>query len=174
VYEPLDVQFEELQKLLNPKVEVKPKQTKKLVVQEPVVQAPPAVIEAPKPKTKFVLEQPVEFAPPKPVVGAEPAVKKVNIPDGTDAVVASILEIYNSADSVEDKKSKLGKFKKPQLSSAWDIIKEQVPGMVNPTPLPANLPDFINCLANDPAHKCNKTKKKGGNDNGHNTTRKKI
>jgi hypothetical protein len=179
VYEPLDVQMEELQKVLNPKVEAKapPKAKEPEPVVPAVVEAPPApVVKVPtKPKVKIVMapEPVVEApAPPKPVVAEEPAVKKVNIPTGTDAVVASILEIYNSSDSLADKKTKLEKFKKPQLAAAWEIVKDQVSGMKNPSPV--NAPDYINCLANDPAHTCNKkeTKKKGGDR--HNTTRKKI
>ena len=97
----------------------------------------------------------------------------VIVPDGTDPIVASIVEIYNSTDSIGEKKTKLEKFKKPQLVAAWEIVKTQVSGMKSPSPL--NAPDYINCLSNDPDHTCNKkeTKKKGGQSN-NNTRRKKI
>ena len=160
IYEPLDVQYEELQKVLKPEPKVveqvpKPKAKPKLVVVDDQLPV------APQPVAQPVAPQPI----------AEPVVKQVNIPDGTDAVVASIIGIYNSADSIAEKKTKLEKFKKPQLAAAWEVIKEQVPGMKNPSPV--NAPDYINCLSNDPAHTCNKkeTKKKGGQSN--NTTRRK-
>ena len=196
VNEPLDIQEQELQKVLNPKVEAKapepvvkvpPKQSKKLVVQtEPVVEAPP-----PKKQVKKLVVQPepvVEVPPPEPpkpvVVAQEPAVKKVVIepnyvlPKDCDITrITGILEIYNSSDSVEDKKQKLNKFivrgkGTLDFAAAWNIIKEQVPGIKLPTK--NTLDDYINCLANDPAQTCSKkeTKKKGGDR--HNTTRKKI
>jgi hypothetical protein len=158
IYEPIDIQYEELEKLIKPKqAEVpKPKAKPKLVVVDDVVPAPVIVDSQPR--------------PPQPQAADEPDVKQVNIPAGTDPVVTTIIEIYKSSDSLASKKTKLEKFKKPQLAAAWEIIKEQV-GMKNPSPV--NAPDYINCLANDPAHTCNKkeTKKKGGQQN--NTTRRK-
>jgi hypothetical protein len=170
IHESVDIQYEELQKVLKPeqpKPVVEPKAVEPKAVVEPKAEQP-----KPKAKPKVVLQEEAVL-PPAPKPAEEPSVKKVNIPDGTDSVVASIVEIYNSSESIAEKKVKLEKFKKPQLASAWEIIKEQVPGMKNPSPL--NAPDYINCLSNDPAHTCNKkeTKKKGGQTN-NNTRRKKI
>jgi hypothetical protein len=156
IYEPLDIQYAELQKLMKPE-EPKP-------VEQPVKS---------KPKAKLVVLQDEPAPEPAPAPAPEP-VKKVVVPDGTDPVVASIVEIYNSSDSIAEKKTKLEKFKKPQLAAAWDIIKDQVPGLKGPSPL--NAPDYVNCLSNDPDHTCKskrETKKKGGESN-NNTRRKKI
>jgi hypothetical protein len=170
VYEPLDIQYAELEKVLKPVEQpAKPKAKAKFLVlqDEPVVPEPvPAPVPPPAPAPV-----PAPVPPPAPV--PEPTIKQVNIPLETDPVVASIIEIYNSSESIDEKKIKLNKFKKPQLAAAWDIIKEQVPGMKNPSPV--NAPDYVNCLSNDPAHTCNKkeSKKKGGQSN-NNTRRKKI
>lgn len=88
IYEPLDVQYAELQKVLKPEP---PK---------PVAEPPKPVEDVPKqkPKAKLVV---LQDEPPKPV---EPVVKKVNIPDGTEASVVSIIEIYNSSESIDEKK----------------------------------------------------------------------
>jgi hypothetical protein len=191
VNEPLDIQEQELQKVLNPKVEAKsPPKAKE--PEPPVVEAPPPAPLELKLKKKSKPTEPVAEKPeppkpappapepvaapelPKPVVVAEePAVKKVNIPPGTDAVIASILEIYNSSDSVEGKKQKLEKLNVTQLKEAWDkYVAKNNPELVQPRE--KKKAEYINCLANDPNNTCKKeTKKKGGN-NRHNTTRKKI
>jgi hypothetical protein len=176
IYEPLETQYTELSKLIQPSV-----------ILPSVPPVPPAPVEQPKPKAKPKLKivnepvvQPVAQPVVQPVVQPVAEIKtsnKVFVPSDTDPVVATIIGIYNSSDTIQDKKAKLDKFKKPQLEAAWDIIAKVVPDLRHPAPK-KNIGDYVNCLANDPDHTCNsarkETKKKGGSKSNKYTRNKKI
>ena len=129
-----------------------------------------------KPAPKIVIddEPPVPPVPPKPATAPAPVADEpaIDIPDGTEERVVEIINIYKSSDS--DKKEKLAKYNKTQLTSAWEIIMKSVPGLQPKSVAGKTVDQLKQCLAGDQTEKCVKqTKKaKGGVSSKH--TRKKI
>ena len=165
IRESIDQQREEISKVL-------PKEKEKTPEPAPAPPKPPEPAPAPapapepvKPKKKLVMME--EKAETK----EEPKLDIV-IPDGTEEEIKTVIGIYSSSDSVQVKKEKLGKFKKPQLEKAWDIISRTNPSLRHPAPK-KNIDDYVNCLSNDPTHTCNSSRKKGG-ESKKQTRRKKI
>ena len=163
------VSLEEQRQNLRPLFEPKPPAPKpKRVIEEPEPApkpAPPAPKPAPKPK--IVIEEP-EPTPAEP----NPVGPNIDIPDGTEEKVIEIINIYKSSDT--DKKEKLAKYNKPQLTSAWEIIMKSVPGLQPKSVAGKTVDQLKQCLAGDQTEKCVKQTKKAKGGESSKYTRKKI
>lgn len=130
---------------------------------------------APKSKPKIVIEEPAPGPKPAPKPAhaePNPVGPIIDIPDDTEERVVEIINIYKSSDT--DKKEKLAKYNKTQLTSAWEIIMKSVPGLQPKSVAGKTVDQLKQCLAGDVTEKCVKPTKKAKGGESSKYTRKKI